>query len=287
METYIPTSIFVHSKFSTHLTYFGDENLHTHTYFEIVYILSGSIEHLCNETSHTLSRGSFLILSPQIVHCFRRFDKDCVHRDVMIPVDLFRSCCDFLSPSLYKEFLNNQTVYESRIDDVHLQYFEELLNHISRATFEDSNLCESMISSAVVSLLTVFLRKKQQNRETALSGWFQYLLSKFNRIEYLQQGIPGLINDLSYNQVYICRVFKKIMHCTMTEYLNDSRLKCAENYLRFTLSPVSTIVEQVGFSSSSYFNNLFKKKYGVSPHKYRLLLRLQNNNELQAPFSES
>ncbi len=98
-------------------------------------------------------------------------------------------------------------------------------------------------------------------------------MDKFNKIEYLQGGIPSLIEDLSYNQIYICRVFKKFMNCTMTDYLNNARLKCAESFLRFTNQPISMIIDKIGFSSLSHFNNLFKKKYGVSPHRYRILIR--------------
>lgn len=282
MEVYSTTSVFVRSKFATHVTYFGDENLHSHTYFEIVYILSGSIGHYCDGRTDTLSRGDFLVLRPNDIHRFHRFDADCTHRDVMIPKELFRTCCDFLSPTLYKEIQDNFSFYESHISDVHLQYFEDQLNHITQNTDGDPNLCEAVISSVVISLLTVFFNRKQlyPNKESGQYGWFQYLLEKFNKIEFLQQGIPALINDISYNHVYICRVFKKIMHCTMTEYLNQSRLKCAENYLRFTSIPVSAIVEQVGFSSASYFNNLFKKKYGISPHQYRLMLRQNSEGEM-------
>lgn len=273
MKIYTSTSRFIHSRFATHLTTFGDEEEHTHTYFEIVYVLSGTIEHQCYNHRKLLSRGSMFLLRPNDVHCFKRLGVDCCHRDIMIPKPLFRACCDFLEKTLYDRIVQRSSIYETEIEEEQILYFENILTHINDVSAEDSAYSETLILAAVVTLLSAFLRKRENLMGSAYPEWFQRLLDKFNKLEYLQGGIPSLIDDLSYNQIYICRVFKKFMNCTMTDYLNHARLKCAESFLRFTNQPISMIIDKIGFSSLSHFNTLFKKKYGVSPHRYRTLIR--------------
>ena len=273
MEIYTTSSRFIHSQFSTHLTTFGDEEEHTHSYFEISYILSGTIEHHCQNRNKLLSRGSLFLLRPNDVHRFQRLGIDCCHRDVMVPKPLFRTCCDFLEKSLYDKVVQRSSFYETEIDDLQILYLEDLFTHINNVASDDSADTEALILTSVVALLSVFLRAKEDFIGAAYPEWFQLLLDKFNKIEYLQGGIPALIEDLSYNQIYICRVFKKFMGCTMTDYLNNARLKCAESFLRFTNQPISLIIDKIGVASLSHFNLLFKKKYGVSPHRYRMLIR--------------
>ena len=59
------------------------------------------------------------------------------------------------------------------------------------------------------------------------------------------------------------------MGCTFTEYLNGYRLSSACTLLSTTDKPVLEISYETGFTNLSYFNRLFKKKYGISPRIYR------------------
>ena len=63
--------------------------------------------------------------------------------------------------------------------------------------------------------------------------------------------------------------FKKYMNMTMTEYLNQTRLDYALNMIQNSNKNVLTIAQTLGFSSISYFNVIFKKRYGVTPLEVR------------------
>ena len=53
------------------------------------------------------------------------------------------------------------------------------------------------------------------------------------------------------------------------DYLNDYRLTMAERLLRSSDGSVLDIAEQSGFDSLSYFNRIFKRKYGEAPGRWR------------------
>lgn len=63
--------------------------------------------------------------------------------------------------------------------------------------------------------------------------------------------------------------------CPFPDYVRNNRLEVAKNLLvqRMDLSIVE-ICEKVGYSNTSYFTTSFKKKYGVTPSKYRLNLKI-------------
>jgi AraC-like DNA-binding protein len=78
-------------------------------------------------------------------------------------------------------------------------------------------------------------------------------------------------NILNLNQQYFCRLFKKITNRTFTDYLNFVRVCKAEKLLSSTSKSVMEISLEVGFSSVSYFNRIFKRYESCTPTAYRKL----------------
>jgi AraC-like DNA-binding protein len=75
---------------------------------------------------------------------------------------------------------------------------------------------------------------------------------------------------LGFDPSYFCRMFKSATGATFTEYLNFVRICKAEKLLSRTQKSILDISEEVGFSSLSYFNRVFKKYRNCSPRSYRL-----------------
>ena len=86
---------------------------------------------------------------------------------------------------------------------------------------------------------------------------------------------PISIDDMAsltyYSKSHFMKFFKTHMGTGFIEYLNDYRLTMAERLLRSTSEPILEIAGRTGFENLSYFNRIFKRKYGVSPGKYRNL----------------
>lgn len=74
---------------------------------------------------------------------------------------------------------------------------------------------------------------------------------------------------LKFNPDYFCRLFKKATGMTFTDYLNFVRICQAENELIFSDKSIGDISLDCGFSSTSYFNRVFKKFKLISPSAYR------------------
>lgn len=65
------------------------------------------------------------------------------------------------------------------------------------------------------------------------------------------------------------RCFRRIIHTTPIQYLQDYRIKQAAGYLKTSTSLISEIARQCGFMEMSYFSRVFRKKYGRSPQEFR------------------
>lgn len=67
------------------------------------------------------------------------------------------------------------------------------------------------------------------------------------------------------------RCFNKMLNVTPYEYLIQYRLQKATNLLKDATLNVTEISKIVGFNNVTYFIQAFKKVYGISPKKYRMM----------------
>jgi iron complex transport system substrate-binding protein len=65
------------------------------------------------------------------------------------------------------------------------------------------------------------------------------------------------------------RIFKDATGLSPNNYLLELRIQHASKLLTETDSAIYDLSEQVGISDWFYFSKAFKKKFGVSPLKYR------------------
>ena len=64
-------------------------------------------------------------------------------------------------------------------------------------------------------------------------------------------------------------IFRKYMHVTPIEYVNDYRLEVSRGYLLDRNLSIASIASACGFSGQSYYTKLFVRKYGCTPSAYR------------------
>lgn len=68
---------------------------------------------------------------------------------------------------------------------------------------------------------------------------------------------------------YFSNIFFKTKGIHINEYINRIRVRYAQKYLLETGDKITNIASSLGFSSPSYFNNVFKRYTGVTPNRFR------------------
>jgi AraC-like DNA-binding protein len=77
---------------------------------------------------------------------------------------------------------------------------------------------------------------------------------------------------LRVNPDYLNRVFRKLHHVTVTEYIQRRRTTDAATMLRDTTNTVAEIASAAGYASVGHFRRVFLRHHGVSPSAYRRLM---------------
>lgn len=81
--------------------------------------------------------------------------------------------------------------------------------------------------------------------------------------------LEQLAKDSGYSTYYLSRKFREETGQPFKTYLRQLRLERAKELLRTTGDSVLEISERLHFCSQSYFSDIFRKAYGISPTAYR------------------
>ena len=91
---------------------------------------------------------------------------------------------------------------------------------------------------------------------------------KENYMDY-DLSVEKMCSNLHVSQTYFSTIFKKETNTSFVNFLTEVRLEEAVRLLNTTDYKTYMIAEKVGYPEANYFSYVFKKKFGISPSKYR------------------
>lgn len=85
--------------------------------------------------------------------------------------------------------------------------------------------------------------------------------------------LQELADLLRYSPHYFCRVFKRATGISPHQFVLSRRIERAKVLLRNRELSLSNLALEVGFANQSHFGATFRKVVGVTPHRFRMMLR--------------
>lgn len=114
----------------------------------------------------------------------------------------------------------------------------------------------------------------------ALKEYSAVVADCMNYIEFnLQEELTlnRLAQRLNMNASSLSAKFKKEVGCTITDYINQKRVKASLILLVTTNLPIGEVAENVGYINENYYSRIFKKLQGMTPREYRNSMMLEKN----------
>lgn len=145
---------------------------------------------------------------------------------------------------------------------------EKLLSHLAECEYsrdpEEAFKIGEIVRDYILELI-----KNSEEEPTSLH-WLTLKMKRHADEFYTSDiALKDLARIYHKNEKYMGRIFKKDIGISFGEYCLSLRLAGAEELLRTSEKRIIDIALSLGFNNVSYFNRVFKSRYGVSPTEYR------------------
>lgn len=119
--------------------------------------------------------------------------------------------------------------------------------------------------------ISLFFREKLISARSMSTKSFVFRAKEYVRNNYGEEdlSLDRICEVLGVSNAYFSTVFKKETGNSFIGYLTDYRMDKASRLLIETNKKSYMIAKEVGYGDPNYFSYVFKRRFGVSPKKYR------------------
>lgn len=254
--------------------------MHWHEELEIVYVLKGCATYMIDFETYYLEQGDILIIPPTSLHSFEQYkDSDFDAVTIIFSQNMINgNLVDTCSTKYIVPIFQNDVYLTTYIPKTNA-YNQQLAEYIMHAVNEHQTKTVAYELRIRIDFLNIIQYCFQQHLYTkgTPSDTSTRTMTQIKAItNYIEEHytekitLEDLATFANISIFYLSHIFKNCTGQSPNEYLNDYRLTKAANQLTTENIPILSIATECGYNNISYFNRVFKRRYGLTPKAYRL-----------------
>ena len=246
-------------------TYGGDWHSiqHTHHCAELFYVVEGEGQFFIEGVTHLVSVNDLVIINPRVLHT-----------ELSLNGSPFKYIVLGIEGLQLADPNNQETDYRivnfKDIQETIFFYLQKLLYEVEAKIPGNEIICQNLMEILVVLL------ERQTNFSTTLAPVSQKTSRMSSHIRrYIDQHYKENITldqlaEISHvSKFYLAHAFAEEYGISPINYLISKRIDEGAHLLETTDLSLALISHICGFSSPSYFSQIFKKQHLCSPREYR------------------
>lgn len=244
--------------------------VHSHDFFEIIYVCKGNVLDWVDGTEISLNQGELCIHNPKAQHkIIKMIEGEDFLINILLPQSIFQR-------SFYHMLMQNRELN---------QFFHNfMISSDSTSNFMVFHNTSYRIDTIIELLVDEFLRKESASclvLESTLIVLFSELLRDYqsdpfsqNLVNYISEHLQDINMEqaslhFGYHKNYFPNIVKQHTGYTFGKLVTTIRLQSAMNLLLFTDKSLEEISSSIGYQSTASFYNHFKSSYHMTPNEYR------------------
>ncbi|MDD5704685.1 MAG: AraC family transcriptional regulator [Kiritimatiellae bacterium] len=245
---------------------------HTHDFAEILLVSEGSLVHRANGEARRLQAGHLVFIRPDDAHGFEP-DGQCTHCEIIVfdfQLEMFLTLSRYLENDTFLQAFTAPVMPPCfRLDATATNDLYGRLLRINAAN-AGPRLRKTMQKILLAELFArYFLDETHLLTETQVPDWLERLCTQMRRPENFTAGLERMRQLACRTPEHLCKVFRRHLGKTPTQFINELRINQAARLLSDTDETILAIAGSLRFESLSRFYALFHRQYGLSPARYR------------------
>lgn len=264
--------------------------MNRHSYFEVLYLCSGSAEYHIQDRLLPFHEGDLAIIGSTVYHRLEcRSHSPITMTALFFEPDLIRcdgssDSAEYLTPFLLQDAKFPHIVpAETGVPAQVFEWMRRIRAETPALSPRARLTIRTYLKMALVLLVnqyssyagTIETFQRQQRDIDRLHPLFQFLGNNCgNPIQVREAArICGM------SESHFMSFFKRVTGQSFIKYLNHFRVERSQVLLATTDETMSSISQEVGFCDQSYFGTVFQKLVGMTPAAYRRRFRDQSPRE--------
>lgn len=249
---------------------------HWHPEIEMTLILSGQIEYQIEDTTYILSKGDGMFCNSNSLHSGHMHkNQDCTYLSITFHPRFLYGYENSILNTKYVSFITSNELWSSLRLEKTVTWQQNVLECMHKIYELSENAPEDFELQVHMLLLNIWQRLYQHFSSHPIDE--QKPKQHLQRLRDILLFIEGHYNqDISLEDVAssanickseCCRFFKKHMGITIFDYVLYLKIQSSLPLLKKTDS-ITEVASLVGFSSPSYYSQIFKRYMKCTPKEY-------------------
>jgi len=252
---------------------------HSHTFFELIYVYSGTCKQNINEHTISLRTGDICIIPPNITHTVEVFDESIIINVLMRKNTLHNIFFNFLrTPNILSAFFLNN-IYSKNGNDYIIFHsgndsdLKDKFLYMLWETLSKNLYYYQMISNTIMLIFGLLIRNYEKSVEmptfTQKSDVQRFALLQYIQDNFATVKLEDVAVRFHYTPEYTSKLIKQSTGHTITHILQQVRIERAQILLQDTNLTVADIGVQIGYETTEHFIRTFKKFLQMTTSEYR------------------
>lgn len=243
---------------------------HQHDFYEMIVILDGMVENVCQNRVTYLSTGDICLMNIDSIHQLRPKGENNFILNICIRKEE-------LEQGIFHQIYEGNHFLGDFFHQQHspLLYFPHesksglapQLHRVLQAFASGSEVGNLLVCAEMLKLFVILLTADSysfEGKDEQMLAIMEYIKNHSSNLT-----LETLALQFNYSPSYLSKLIKKQTGKTFAKILMEYKLLYAKELLRATDDTIADIAQKIGYQSESHFYRLFKQHFNQTPDQFR------------------